>query len=91
MKDFTAIISSCKFGTISIVEANKLINEQIDNKAGEGFMPQSRKFKKFAEDEGWFYNDKKLMWEKYNGSDESGAIFKYATDKELYDMFKKVS
>lgn len=28
-KDFTAIISSCKFGQLSITEANKLINEQL--------------------------------------------------------------
>lgn len=29
MIDFTAIISSCKFGQISITEANKMINEQL--------------------------------------------------------------
>lgn len=32
MKDFTAIISSCKFGQLSISEANKMINEQLEAK-----------------------------------------------------------
>lgn len=31
-KDVTAIISSCKFGTIKIMEANKLINEAFAKK-----------------------------------------------------------
>jgi hypothetical protein len=44
MKDFTVIISTCKFGNLSISDANKLINEQLDNaqpsewKLGEGFV-----------------------------------------------------
>ena len=29
MKDFTAIISTCKFGDLSISEANKMINERL--------------------------------------------------------------
>ena len=32
MKDFTAIISSCKYGQLSISEANKMINEQLEAK-----------------------------------------------------------
>lgn len=32
MKDFTVIISSCKFGQLSISEANKMINEHLEAK-----------------------------------------------------------
>lgn len=35
MKDFTAIISTCKFGNLSISEANKMINSLFETSKNE--------------------------------------------------------
>jgi hypothetical protein len=68
MKDFTAIISSCKFGQLTIAEANKMINEQLDNQieklnklSSDGFdrlikVPiKSADFKKMPNDEEFYF------------------------------------
>ncbi len=37
MKDFSAIISSCKFGDLSVSEANKLIQAKVEQSNKDAF------------------------------------------------------
>lgn len=65
------------------------LQSQIQEHKAEVERLKNGIFIHWIREQGWVYNETEGTYKKYNGSDETGAYFKYATPDQLFMEYLK--